>query len=365
VNARGRWLLPVAALTLVTLGCGKRGDPLPPLRPVPARIEDLAAMRLPDRVELHWTIPAANMDGTTPPAVDRVDLFAVTLPSESPAPGAEAIVDGRQLIARMIVRRDAQGPPAAGAPPDTRPVPGERATFVDRAPVEGADGPQTRHYVAIAAAGASGNGRPGPPSPVVSVPLGALPSPPAGVTLTHDETNIRLSWEPAEASQVYRVYRTAAVPTEPPALVTSEPLAATELAVPVAFGRESCFSVQPLRMLDQVTIVGAASPPQCITPTDSYPPPVPTGLQVVQEGSAVTLIWTPVTAADLAGYIVLRGDATGQTLQPLVQAPVQATTFRDENVQTGVGYAYAVYAVDNSPAQNASAPSARQTITVR
>jgi hypothetical protein len=367
VRRRGLGLLLwTGAAIVVTAGCGKRGDPLPPLRPVPAAIEDLTAQRLDNRVELQWTVPSANMDGTTPPAVDRVDVFAVTMAADAAAPAAGAIVDPRNLIVRSIVRRQAGTESAAAATPDARPGPGERATHADRGPVDSTAGPQTRHYVAVAATGTSGTGRPGPPSPVVSVPMGPLPQPPAGVSLTHDETSIRLSWQPSEeGARSYRVYQTAAVPGEPPSLLMAEPLTAMEFAVPVIFGRESCFSVQPLQVAERVTIVGSASPPQCITPTDTYAPPVPTGLQAVQEGPAITLIWTPVAAADLAGYIVLRGEPGTPTLQPLMTTPLVETTYRDMSVQPGASYVYAIYAVDKSPAANASAASEPRTIAVR
>ena len=87
----GRWLLLPLSLAVATAAhCGKRGDPLPPLRPVPARITDLHAERTAGHVELRWTIPAENQDGTSPPAVDRVDLFALTASAEAPAPGMRA-----------------------------------------------------------------------------------------------------------------------------------------------------------------------------------------------------------------------------------------------------------------------------------
>jgi hypothetical protein len=364
VSRGGQWLLALGMTMVAAAGCGKRGDPLPPLRPVPARITDLRAERATDRIDVRWTIPAENEDGTTPPAVDRVDLFGVTLPSDAPAPPAGVIAgDPTNLILRLIVDRTS---PAASPPPDgeVRPRPGDAARFTDRAPVDTTAAPETRHYVAVPAAGTSG-GRPGGVSSVVSVPMGALPAPPAGVSLTHDETAIQLSWQPAEEGLTYRVYRPGTSADSAAALLTPEPLTATAFSTPVEFAGERCFTIEPLRMHERVTLVGPTSPPQCITATDTYPPPAPAGLQVVQEGTAVTLIWTPVTAPDLAGYVVLRGDRDAASLAPIVAAPIAETTFRDGNVQPGQSYVYAVYAVDSSPAANASPPSARQAITVR
>ena len=39
---------------------------------------------------------------------------------------------------------------------------------------------------------------------------------------------------------------------------------------------------------------------------DIYPPPAPTQLEALSEASRVRLVWSPVTAGDLAGYLVFR-----------------------------------------------------------
>ena len=49
----------------VSAGCGKRGDPLPPLRPFPAAAEGLTIRQVGNRIELEWRAPTRNTDGTT------------------------------------------------------------------------------------------------------------------------------------------------------------------------------------------------------------------------------------------------------------------------------------------------------------
>ena len=63
-------------LCVAAAACGKKGDPLPPLRPVPARITDFEAIRSAGQVELRFTVPSVNLDDTTPVAIDRVDIYA-------------------------------------------------------------------------------------------------------------------------------------------------------------------------------------------------------------------------------------------------------------------------------------------------
>ncbi|MYI75363.1 MAG: hypothetical protein F4057_08625 [Acidobacteria bacterium] len=76
-------LLLAAALP----ACGIRGRPQPPLIILPAAVSDLSAVRLGDEVHLELTIPEANADGSQPPDVERIDIYAVTtLPDADGAP---------------------------------------------------------------------------------------------------------------------------------------------------------------------------------------------------------------------------------------------------------------------------------------
>ena len=114
-----------------------------------------------------------------------------------------------------------------------------------------------------------------------------------------------------------------------------------------------------------VTIVGAASAPGACTPRRSrFRRRRPAGLSAVPETAASSWSGTPSQAADLAGYVVLRGEGANGTLQPLTPAPIDATSYRDTTVRSGATYVYAVVAVDKAP-PNISEPSNRQTVTVR
>ena len=70
-------------------GCGKKGPPLAPLRPVPMRTEDMTARRLGNDVFLQFTIPNKNADGTTPADLTQMEAFAIT--GEPVDPGGRAL----------------------------------------------------------------------------------------------------------------------------------------------------------------------------------------------------------------------------------------------------------------------------------
>lgn len=460
---RARRLVTACLLAAsMAAACGKKGNPLPPLRPVPARIADLSAVRTRDRITLRFTVPAANLDGTTPAAIDRVDIYRVIVPpgalvpatpgapargAAAPAPGtataapasptalfpigtmvplgpsvtlplppatsaapsstppaqpppagrgsgrgvgrgaaagtapagptaATVTADPKNILTRIAVRRtpppsdatDEKSPkpvatPAKAVPVDTRPESGTEATFVDPIDASAVDG-STRYYVAVPVVG-NGRGRPGPASPLIAVTLGDLPSAPADLALKFDETRVTATWTPAMGG-TFAVLRTGQVFDPATAeLLTPDPIAAGQFSLPVQFGKAVCLAVRTTRVAGPVRAEGPPSTPACVTPVDRFPPPAPSGLQAVQDGAAVTLIWTHVDAADLGGYVVLRGDGATGALQPLMRAAIQEVTYRDTTVQAGQTYTYAVYAVDSSPAANVSQLSDRQTVVIR
>ena len=361
--------------------CGKKGNPLPPLRPVPARVSEFSAARTEGRVTLRMVVPSANTDNSTPAAIDRIDVFRVGTVTGAPVPPASVIAGNpKNLRTHINVRRPVEssekttaddGDKAAAGntttkPADTRPTAGDTTTFVDTLEAGGTPPVAAWHYVVVPIAG-TGRGRPGPASSVLSLTLGDLPISPDRVTIAFDDTKLTATWQPAATGQSFIVWRTPGRVFDAATAKTlnDTPQTSTELSMPVHFDQEVCLAVSAVRATGGVRAEGHPSAVSCLTPVDRFPPAPPTGLQAVQEGDVVTLIWTPVDATDVAGYVILRGEGSAESLQPLMRNPVDATTFRDTAVQPGVTYTYAVYAVDTARVPNVSQLSARQTVTVR
>ncbi len=149
-----------------------------------------------------------------------------------------------------------------------------------------------------------------------------------------------------------------------PAAITPAPVADAEFVVKgVAFGVERCFEVRAVDKVYGAVIIGPPSPRTCITPQDEFPPAAPRSVAAIAAPGVINLIWEANTEADLAGYIVLRGDAPGDTLQAVTSEPITTNTFRDDTVKPGARYVYAVVAVDRS--KNHSPPSSRVEETAR
>ena len=151
---------------------------------------------------------------------------------------------------------------------------------------------------------------------------------------------------------------------EMPLALNPAPLTELELADPaVTFGVEQCYVVRTVAVVDSAPVESEASLVTCVEFLDTFPPAPPLNLAAVGTAGAVSLIWEANAEADLAGYLVLRDEAPGDTLQPLMTAPLGETTYRDTAGLAGVTYVYAVVALDTAVPPNVSEPSNRVSET--
>jgi hypothetical protein len=211
--------------------------------------------------------------------------------------------------------------------------------------------------------GATKSGRPGQPSARAELPIVPVPEAPSAVVATVSETAITLAWvAPTTALPItFNVYK-----KDTPTPLNPAPLAASPFErAGVAWGTEECFTVRAVQKVATATLESDPSAPTCVTPRDTFAPAAPKGLSVVAGPGTINLSWDANGEADLAGYVVLRGEVPGDTLQPLTPSPLAATNFEDKTARPGVRYAYAIVALDKASPANRSAPSPRVEETAR
>ena len=412
----------VLALGLVAGGCGKRGNPQAPIRPVPGPVANLAARRVGDRVDIRFAVPTENQDRSSPPVISAVEVYAavgpptavtpapfaippvaITIPingaavavasaplalsrfptvrlfefaadgattakppkrGQAPATTPPAIMTSKHLKTRIAVRaapQDAAREPAAeppATPPDVAgaPAPGDVATYADQIGPErtaAAADPDVSvlRYVVV---GVAGKHRLGVPSPVLELPLTLDVKPPTDLAVTYDEASVKLTWEAEPSVGGFRVYPASRQGEDAAAPLNETALTAPAFSAPVEFGRERCFTVRAVVTRGPASVESEPAGPACVTPVDTFPPPAPTGLSGLPTETQNQLLWTPVAAPDLAGYLILRGE-DGSAPAPIVTSPVPEPRYTDTNVRLGVRYTYVVVAVDK--AGNRSPPS--------
>jgi hypothetical protein len=352
-----------------------------------------------------------------PPVVDAAGSEAPKAgpgvgPTDGATPGTSITV-----LDTLTQNELVQGPVAAVTPPRNGPTVAEPA-------VPEATPPLRRYYAAF---GFSARGRPGPPGTAAEFAVSDLPEPPTVVRAPYSERSVSLEWSPSGgvvgflferpllAEEVpldehlepvvqtpvspggaatdagpspslpsgptrYNVYRDLApdlltVPISAPlpawsatrpAPLNAMPLELTAFADPVELDRPRCYIVRAVRGLGAAGVEGEPSLPTCMTPTDVFPPGAPARLVAIGDQGGISLVWEPNSEPDLAGYLVLRGEATDATLQSLTSTPVVEPRFRDTRVTAGTRYVYVVVAVDGHlPVSNVSAESNRVEETAR
>jgi hypothetical protein len=442
-----RWKLGVgrclAALSIVSAACGKKGPPLAPIVHIPAAVEKIEARRRGDEVTLTVTVPSKNVDGTVPVDVARIEVYGYT--GTTPPPASRFLEVATLVGTITIPAQKPDAPPDAPPPPGT-PVPGGPATIVESltpdalvakpippapttkrdprplpasmAPAPAAEtGPLRRFYYGLAF---SPRGRPGPPGNLGELRLTTLPVAPAAVKATFVADAVRLEWEPSGGLIGFLLER--ALPPEPSPLDDPLPEAASSSASPATLqgptrynvyrelapleektsqsavgatpvtevetalvnsalidtltftdpltsldGRRRCYVVRAVRGDGAQAVEGTPSePPACVDPVDDFPPEAPIRLETSTSEGAITLIWEPNAEPDIAGYLVLRGEAGDATLTPVSDTVVTETRFTDRTVKPGVRYVYAVQAIDSRlPRPNVSLESARVEETAR
>ncbi len=409
----------MAAALIVSLvvlgGCGKKGPPLAPLDMSPESPGPLVARRLGNTVYLQMNVPAKGAVGQGAFSIDHLEVYAVTLAPGAVVPPNRDLLKAGQMVAQIPVAPPLDPEAAEPDKPETRPRPGDAITFsetltpdvmiprVITAPPKVRPAPKNPAAVSVpapaapaAAAPAAGPAvltrlyvvrgvtarrRPGPPSPRDEVPLLEAPGAArrSGTKPTWDAASVTVTWQPPASSSdetpgvLYNIYgvpaagsAAAAVPVTAPVPLNAKPLEVTTFSQDgAAPGIERCFIVRSVATVGVSMIESEPSDPICVTPTDTFPPAAPKNLQAVGSAGVINLIWDANTDADLAGYLVLRGEAPGDTLQPLTPEPIVETRYQDRSIKAGVTYTYEIVAADRATPPNRSAASNRVQETAR
>jgi hypothetical protein len=361
-NYKRAWAVAVTMAALVLAGCGLPGAPLPPTLNLPNRVTDLSAARAGDRVSLHWTMPTHNTDKML--LTNGVDVSVCR--KESAA--GDCVTAGTLQLA-----------------------PGAIAAFTEDLPASLAEGPS--HPLIYFVELKNNRGRSAGLSNGATVLAGKAPPALTGLTAEMAKDGVILRWKPLAAAQEHsttavrlqRTLITPAVVKPKEGLLTPSPEpAAQNLLIPagvapgraldkdIRFGETYEYRAQRVTRStvgdETLELAGALSAPVRIHAVNVFPPAVPTALVAVatpaENGSplSIDLSWQPDAEADVAGYVVYRREE-GTAWQRISPAqPVVGPAFRDEQVEPGHTYDYAVSAVGHDGLESARSAEAQERV---
>lgn len=308
----------VALTLLALLGCGKRGDPQPPLRRAPLPVTGLSASQRGGLIVVSYQAPRTYSDGTRLPVLE-VELLRADREGDFAS------------VAQVRPRSVAPGELIAETEP--LPAPGTVLRFAARARVKG---------------------RVSPLASATALTVAAAPSRPSGLVVEPAAQGLRVTWSaPADApAGSYWVYRRDQAGRFGRPL-NAVPVAATSYDDQSAGpGEQWCYVVRRVAATDPV-VESAASEEACQEMRDVTAPAAPLGGTLFVGADALSLSWSPSPEADLAKYRVYVRRAGGSR-ELVAELPKTETSWRDTN--RGRRGSYEVCAVD--AAGNESSPSA-------
>lgn len=354
-------------LVFALAACGKRGDPHPPVPIIPKATTDLVVAQRGSKVLLAWSYPSMTTAGKNLTTIRRVTVYRTVEPLPVLQPGetdrttnttpqpiaAFAKIPPLSPAQFVKLRSKVESIEGANLPAASS---GARLTFEDSPQIRTSDGRPVRLTYAVVTEGPNATGD---LSNLASIVPLDVPVPPTAFAAVAKPEGVVLTWSGPKAGVAgYNVYR----------LPKDETLGElTKPVNPAPVSKMTYTDVPPYGEYTYFVTAAAApgiesDPSSAVTATfkDLTPPPTPKNVSVLTETKAVRLIWDPVDAPDLAGYMVWRKEGVGQgdqikeipTIVPLFEKPIATSYYVDVKADIGIAYKYAVTSVDKSGNQS-------------
>lgn len=329
-------LLAVALLVpLAAVGCGKRGDPMPPPKIVPAPTKDLTLAQRGFEVRLELPYPKTTAAGLALPGLAAVEVYELHRPLLSDHTSPK--VDAREFgVAAQKTMRLAGAELASATTGDRIIV---RFLLGEPLPTP----PEARFYAVKTFAPA---GEASAFSNLVFFVPAAPPSPPTPLVVTAKPEGVELAWTAVEGTVAgYNLYRRNAAHTG-----YGEPLASLESTVnrhldaTATYGERYIYTVCTLASR-QPLVESAPAGEREIDFQDRFPPPAPGGLRALPAVGEVRLLWEKSAAPDVVGYKLYRQDPEAE-YRLVMPEPIVELSFHDSGLTSGLAFRYKVTAVD-------------------
>ncbi len=381
---RARGTLLALLLAAGAVACGKKGDPQAPLPRGPNAVSDLSAEQEGDDAVLTFTFPDRLLTGAPLTDLEAIEVYRVVHPPASlTGPRRAGSSQGGQTGTGVVAL------PGAGerrAATNTRLAEeafyqaGEKiatlalseiaertrgAAVVYRDPLSPLlaqeNKPQPLAYAVISV---RRGGQRSPLSNIATLEPDVAPEAPVLLPALPAEGRVCIEWLPAQKDVLgrpveiggYEVYRRI-LPEEEyeRPLNAARVVALSYVDAGAPYGVPLVYTVRAV-LAKNPKVEGLPAEELALVYRDIYPPPAPSRLDALSEGNRVRLVWSPVDAPDLAGYLVFRAEGSGE--ERLTKEPVADPFFTDESVGQGKRYRYTVRAIDRAGNQSPPGPEA-------
>ncbi|MEM1176973.1 MAG: fibronectin type III domain-containing protein [Acidobacteriota bacterium] len=327
-----RRLVPVLAVMVLAAACGKKGDPLPPLRTVPLVTKDLEVRQQGSAMLFELTYPATTSAGLILGGIDSLELYRITKPmvGDDPPTAQAAEFEADSEVVRSLRGTELESAIVGNRiqfrlsmeTPDEEPP--EASIFAVRT-IKGLESSDFSNRATLV---------PGPP-----------PEPPTNLELIARPRGVEIRWESGEA-EAFDVFRRLATERGygPPLMeVPGDKRRIADLRA--KYGERYIYSVRAITGDDPRVESDLASEAE-IDYQDTFAPRLPKNVVALPEQGAIRLRWEPSPDADTVGYFIHRRDVGRVNFVRLNDQPLPSTEYLDRGLASGLEFAYRIQAVD-------------------
>ncbi len=338
----------VFTLCALLIACGKRTPPVPPVERVLQK-PSIGATQRGNRILISWTTPPRNAGSGSVLNIDRMDIFRLAEPLDSPVVLTEEEFSAKStLIGTVQIAESDFG----------------RKEMVFEDPLSFAGQKARLRY---AARYANKSGQKAVYSNFILIePAARVAGAPTAPALELSQEQILVKWTSPGANVDgstppnilgYNIYR---ADDKPFRKLNAAPVTVTEFADRFFdFGRKYRYSVRAVSLgTNAEPVESLDSPTAEIEPRDTFAPAAPAALTIAAAPNQISVFFASNVETDVAGYNVYRSTDRGLPLdkwQLLTTSPITANTYQDGSVEAGKSYFYYVTAIDRTG--NVSLPS--------
>jgi hypothetical protein len=333
-------------IVLIITGCGKIGDPLPPIPRAPLTIDDLAVTQQGTQLTLSFPIVLTQRS----PKLQRIDVYRLIESTDDPLGLPEETFSMRATIIYSL-------------PGDQIPLNRSTITYPD--PLNLKNGLRNSRYRyavrLVTSMGATADFS----NYALITPLFELALPPVRLQANQRETETEITWSAPTANEngtspanvtAYNIYRRVDGSNDPLTRLNTEPLLETRFVDRnFQFGAKYEYVVRALSLLPGDPSLNNAiesdTSSLVYTPKDTFPPAEPTPITIASIAGIVSLYWPLNSEPDVVGYNIYRAEDEKAPPDKWIKLNPQlhkTASFRDDKVQVGKQYFYQVSAVDAS-----------------
>jgi hypothetical protein len=336
-----KWTVILVCFFLLTclLSCGKKANPVIPVRVTPNGVENLSYQIKGESLLISWTIPVQNSDGSPLTDLKGFSVRKGEWPTKDYCPTCPDQFQETLWI-------DLKGPEL----PDIRVDPDQvQLTFKHLNPG------RTYFFQVTAVTKKEAASK---PSKTLHLPWELPLKPPSGFQVKSEPRGLVFSWNPSsslidgsppEGLKGYILERK----TEkgPWQKVNEEPIPTNSYTDSgLQEGVHYSYRLKALRLVQGGLLESEVSEEKSIVYTRSFPPPAVQELIAFLSSKGVELRWQEIEGLTPSGYHIYRRTKSERTPKRITTASVTDTIFEDQRVTPGTTYFYSISAVGLAPA---------------